>query len=280
MGAMELKLVERNISGRARSRVLLVLLESTLLVVALLGCWLLFLNVSGVTPYVGKAPSDIWRYLATDRAAAANRGLLLHASRTTLADATAGFVFGMTGAYLCSVAFVVSRGLYRVGLPVIVLVQSVPIVAMLPLLILIVGRGIGAAIAISAIVSFFPAFAIMSFGLRSMPVHALDLFRAYGASRTATLKLLRVPASMPAVFAAARFAAPSAVLGALLSEWLAIGRGLGNLMLLATTHFDFTQLWAAAVLIVTFAILLHAAIGAAESWAIRRFSYGMLAEHR
>lgn len=114
-------------------------------------------------------------------------------------------------------------------------------------------------------VVFFPSLVNTVFGLRSAPPHAVDLCRAYGASTWTTLRTVSLPSALPAVFASARIAVPSAVIGALLAEWLATGRGLGYQMLQDTSAFGYDDLWASAVVLCLASVALYALVGVVEA---------------
>jgi ABC-type nitrate/sulfonate/bicarbonate transport system permease component len=99
----------------------------------------------------------------------------------------------------------------------------------------------------------------------------MDLCQAYGAGRVKTLFKVQLPSALPALFASLRIAAPLALIGALLAEWLATGRGLGYLMLQSETLSNYNQLWAATALVTAFSFILYTAISAVEKRALARF---------
>ena len=96
--------------------------------------------------------------------------------------------------------------------------------------------------------------------------------RAYGASRTRTLFKVQIPSSLPALFASMRIAAPLALVGALLSEWLATGKGLGYSILQASALSDYNGLWSRVALVTIYSVVLYKVIGAVEVVVLRRFS--------
>jgi ABC-type nitrate/sulfonate/bicarbonate transport system permease component len=95
--------------------------------------------------------------------------------------------------------------------------------------------------------------------------------RAYNASSWTTLFKLRLPSALPSLFSSARIAAPGAMLGAVLAEWLATGQGLGYLMLEASTTSEFSQLWSGVVLITASSAVIYAVVGLVETPVLRRF---------
>jgi ABC-type nitrate/sulfonate/bicarbonate transport system permease component len=112
----------------------------------------------------------------------------------------------------------------------------------------------------------------VSLALRAVPQSALDLMRAYGASPYATLWRVQLPSAMPALFAAMRVAAPLALVGALLAEWLITGQGLGYLMLQAVTTFELDRMWAAVTIVTVASIVAYTLISALEQLALGRYS--------
>jgi ABC-type nitrate/sulfonate/bicarbonate transport system permease component len=101
-------------------------------------------------------------------------------------------------------------------------------------------------------------------GLRAAPEPALDLLRGYGAGRAAAVAKVRLPYALPSLFAAAKVAGPLAVLGAVLSEWLATGEGIGNYMVTAQGTARYTAVWASVVAVTVASVALYGAAGAIE----------------
>jgi len=127
---------------------------------------------------------------------------------------------------------------------------------------------------ISGIVTFFPALVNVTQALKSVPTHTIDLVTAYGGSPRMALTKVQFPASLPALFASMRIAAPLAIIGALLAEWLATGTGLGYLMLQSMSMFQIDQLWS-CVAIVTFAsVVLYGIISSIENVVLSRYAPG------
>lgn len=109
-------------------------------------------------------------------------------------------------------------------------------------------------------------------GLRSPPRYALDLVIVYGGGPASLLRKVRVPYALPALFASARVAGPSALLGAVVAEWLATGQGLGYQMVQAADSSQFTFLWAGVVVLTVFAFLVYNLVAVIERPVLSRFS--------
>lgn len=235
-----------------------------------LGAWWLFLKVFHIDPFIGKTPVDVWRFLTTAETADQTRTTLYHASLTTLRDAFIGLAAGTFAALTCAIAFNLSRSIEQTLMPMAMVLRSVPLVAMTPLIALIFGRGLLGVTVIAGIVTFFPTLVNVTLALRATPQASIDLCQAYGGSRMTTLRKVQLPSALPAVFASLRIAAPLALIGALLAEWLATGKGLGYLMLQSTTLSNYNMLWAATALVTAYSLLLYTAISGIENIVLQR----------
>jgi ABC-type nitrate/sulfonate/bicarbonate transport system permease component len=246
-------------------------------VVILLGTWWLFLIVFHIDHFIGKTPLDVWHFVTAKSTASApmsspTRGNLYPAARTTLRDAFVGLGAGTLAALVCSVVFNLRRSVEQTIMPIAMVLRSVPLVAMTPLITLIFGRGLMCVTVIAGIVTFFPTLVNVTLALRATPQASIDLFRAYGAGPFKTMRKAQFPNALPAVFASLRIAAPLALVGALLAEWLATGKGLGSLMLLSSPAGNYNMLWTAAVLITAFSMVLYTTISGIERLVLARFA--------
>jgi ABC-type nitrate/sulfonate/bicarbonate transport system permease component len=246
-------------------------LSMVIAIAVLLLIWLGFIKFFAINPIVAKSPLDVFRYLVTDSDAGAHWSSINSGLDQTLLDAGVGFIAGMVAAFVVATLFVLSKPAEAAFLPVAMIIRSVPLVAMTPVITLIFGRGLLGVTVVSAIVVFFPALVIIVFGLRSAPRQATDLCRAYGAGSWMTLRKVAFPSALPSIFAAARISVPGAIIGALLAEWLATGKGLGNQMLLDGSQFMYAELWSSVVVITVVSVLLYAFIGVLEAVVLARF---------
>jgi sulfonate transport system permease protein len=233
--------------------------------------WVAFIKALDLNSYFAKTPADVWDYLTQGASAAANRLQLWQAMVTTLRDASLGYVFGTLLALLAAMAVVTFRNVESTFMPVAVVLRSVPLVAMTPLIALAFGRGLVSVTVIAGIVTFFPTLVNVVSGLRSATSDSVLLLRAYGGSTWATLFKVRLPSALPSLFSSARIAAPGAILGAVLAEWLSTGQGLGYLMLEASTGSEFALLWSGVVLITVASALIYTIVGVIEIPVLKRF---------
>ena len=155
-------------------------------------------------------------------------------------------------------------------MPVALVTQTMPLVALTPLLVLLLGRGPGVILWITISVTFFPAFVTMAQGLLMVPPAALDVARAYGASKARQVRLVSIPASLPYLLAATRLTVPRALLGVMIAEWLATGTGLGNLLNQSRGYMDYGMIWSVAVVSVIISVALYQLVGLVETRLLSR----------
>ena len=225
-------------------RVLLPLLVIAGLVVA----WDIAIRLFAVPAYVVPTPASVGQALVRERAR------LLDNAIPTIVESVGGFALGNFVAIAAALAFVHSKALERALYPVAVAVRTLPIVAIAPIFVLLLGNGYAPKIAIAALITFFPTLVNMVEGLESADPQALELMHVLSASKTEIFRYVRWPSSLPYLFSAMRIASTSSVLGALVAEWIGTNKGLGYLIVLTTYDFRTALLYAAMV--VTSAIAL------------------------
>lgn len=235
------------------------------------GCVQLFLAL-GVSEVVLRDPLDVFRHLFTNDNAAESTTRLAEALAQTLPYTLAGMLAGLAFAALLAVAGTVWRGLGQTLLPLSLVSQSMPLVALTPLVVLVFGRGPATILVITVSVTFFPAFVTLAQGLALVPSTVLDVVRAYGGGRWRQMRLIALPWALPYLCAAARLAAPRAFLGVMIAEWLATGTGIGNLLNESRGMMDFGMIWSVTVVAIVIAVTLHAAVSAIERAVLRRFA--------
>lgn len=238
--------------------------------VVLLG-WVAALWVFDVSDYVGKGPGDVWTTLFEEEDSAALRGEIKTLLLRTLADAGIGFVAGMLLAIVLAVVVVRFRAMDSAVMPVALILQTVPLIALAPILILLVGRGYAIVAIMSAIVVLFPALVNISVGLRSVSPQLRDLVMVYGGSPTTVLLRVGFPSALPALFASIRIAVPGAMTGALLAEWLATGKGIGYAVVSAAGRSQNSRVWALVVAITLTSLLLYLIAQLVEAFVLSRF---------
>jgi sulfonate transport system permease protein len=240
----------------------------------LLAAWYGLIRLFDLNPFFAKDPDDVYQYLVAGPDAVEHRDALLEALGQTMGDAAGGYLVGTLAAAAVAIVVVLSRGIEQAVMPVAITLRSVPLVAMTPLIALIFGRGYLGVTAVVSIVVFFPTLVNVAVGLRSAPELACDVVRAAGGTPLTIMRKVRLPYALPAFFASARIAAPAAIGGATLAEWLATGRGLGNLLVISYSASDFNTLWSGAALIVAVSVVLYGLVGVTEGLVSVRMRQG------
>ena len=201
------------------------------------------------------------------------RNLLFHAA-VTAQSTLVGFVMGTVLGLVLSVCIVHSRTLDRALLPWIVASQSVPVLAIAPIVLVILGSFGFAGVAPKAVIAmylcFFPVTVAMVQGLRSPQVIETEMMHTYAASRWQALWMLRLPASLPFLFPALRVGIAAGLVGAMVAE-LPTGAqaGLGARLLTGSYYGQTVQIWSALVMAALLGLALTAAMAGIEKLALR-----------
>lgn len=219
--------------------------------------WWGLLAALQVPSLIAKTPWGVVDYLFLSNTAATAQERLLAALAETVPIAFIGMAAGLIFAFLLALSSQIVPAFTRALLPVALVTQTMPLVALTPLLVLIFGRGITLTLWVTISVTFFPAFVTMAQGLAMVPQAALDLPRAYGAGVVKRLTLVAIPASLPYLFAATRLTVPRALLGVMIAEWLATGTGLGNLLNQSRGYLDYGMIWTVAVVSVLLSVVFY-----------------------
>jgi NitT/TauT family transport system permease protein len=196
------------------------------------------------------------------------RNLLFHVGVTSAAT-LAGFAMGVALGLLIATAIVHSRTLDRGLFPWIVASQTVPVLAIAPIVIVILGNlgleGLLPKAIIAMWLCFFPVAVALAKGLRSPGVLELELLRTYAATRADTFWKLRVPASLPYLFPALRIGIAAALVGAIVGE-LPTGAqaGLGARLLTGSYYGNTIQIWSALVVAALLGLVLTGVVAVAE----------------
>lgn len=210
----------------------------------------------------------IWR-----SGAFSNRSLVYHAG-VTLLPTLLGFLIGAGLGILLAVGIVHNRAMDRSVMPWAIISQTIPIVALAPMIIVVLNaagiQGLLPKAIISAYLSFFPVVVGMVKGLRSPDAMQLDLLSTYNASPAQGLCKLRLPASVPYLFTSLKIAISAALVGAIVGELPVQQGGLGARMLAGSYYGQTAQIWAALVVAAAIAGLLVVGIGRVERRTLRR----------
>jgi NitT/TauT family transport system permease protein len=238
-------------------------LLSALGILAIIGYWELHVRLFNVPEFLVPAPSVVARSLVQEWPS------LQRNTGATLIESIGGFLAGNGVAILLAIVFVHSKPAERSLYPIAVAIRTVPIIAIAPILVLLFGNGYAPKIIIAALISFFPTLVNMVRGLESVEPNAVELMRVLSASPAQVFWKLRVPSSLPFLFAALKIAATSCVIGAIVSEWIGADTGLGYLITVSTFEFRTGLLYAAMVVGSAMALALFGAVILVERLVVR-----------
>jgi NitT/TauT family transport system permease protein len=206
---------------------------------ALFGLWEAYVRLADVRPLIAPPPSRVLAHLVT------NAGFYADNAATTVFEAGSGFVIALVAALAVASAMVHWSLVERASWPVIVLLQSTPVVVLAPVFIVWFGFGPWPKIVVAMLFTFVPFVSNAFTGLRSIDPDAERLLRSVDASRLQVFVLLRWPSALPALFAAARYCVSLALVGAVVGElYTGSSRGLGYQTRTAQARSLVDQLWA------------------------------------
>ena len=214
-----------------------------LILAGLLVAWELWTQLGDVPKWQLPAPSVIAQELVE------SRGLLWEHTQVTLLEVVLGMVAALlVGLFLASV-IAYSRIVERSVYPIIIASQTIPIIAIAPLLLIWVGYGIAPKIIVVALISFFPISVNTVDGLRSVDPDMVNMMRTLGASRWQIFTKLQVPSALPQMFSGIKIGIAVSVIGAVIGEWVGASSGLGYLMTYSQPLFLTARVFAAILVL-------------------------------
>jgi len=189
--------------------------------------------------------------------------------RVTMTEVLGGLVLGLTTAVVLGYVMAKSPALERLISPYVVASQSVPIVALAPLLVIWFGPGQFSKILVCALTIFFPMLVNTMVGVRSVDAGLIDLMRSLQATRWQTFAKLEVPSALPVLLGGLKVSVTLSVIGAVVGEFVAADRGLGFLINVARGNFDTPLMFVALFTLVVIAMALYLMVVLLESLALR-----------
>ncbi len=219
--------------------------------VGLLIAWEILVRVTGVPDYILPPPSRVVVVLIE------RFDLLAGEAVWTAAEMLIGLLLGLVLGGSLAIVFAASAGWRRWALPLVIVSQAIPVIAIAPLLVLWLGYGLASKVAMAALIIFFPVVSTLYDGLRRTDPGWLDLARTMGAGPRAILLQIRLPAALPAFASGARIAAAVAPIGAVIGEWVGASAGLGYLMTLSLARGQTALAFAALVLLCLLGLALY-----------------------
>ncbi len=212
--------------------------------------WQLVCSLGLIEGYMLPAPMDVLNAFVEDF------GQLMKHLKVTLIEAVIGLLFGVLLGFLVAVLMDAFEPLYKAFYPVIVLSQTIPTVAIAPLLVLWFGYEMLPKVILVVITTFFPIVVGLLNGFKSADVDELKLLKAMGASKLQIFLHIKFPGALGQFFAGLKISASYAVVGAVISEWLGGFEGLGVYMTRVKKAFAFDKMFAVIFMISIVSLLL------------------------
>lgn len=237
-------------------------IPAVVFILLVLAVWEGVIKLFLVPEYLVPAPSVVLARLVSMKSV-----LFAHTAVTAMESAL-GFVLGASFGIMLAVAFVNSRTMEMGVYPYAIALKTVPIVAIAPLLVVWFGNGILPKVIVSAIISFFPVVVNTTKGLRNVDPEAFDLFDSMSASRRQVFFKLRVPLSLPYLFAALRISSTLAVIGAIVGEFSGSDRGLGFFIMISSHRLETVDMFVGILLSSFLGILFFYSVALVERLVI------------
>jgi NitT/TauT family transport system permease protein/putative hydroxymethylpyrimidine transport system permease protein len=245
-------------AGKSRWLAPLALAVGLLAIWQIAASWGLLADALSIKSFLVPSPSEIANSLWLDRS------LLGSAALTTLVEVVAGFAIAVVAGVGLALLIHRSDSARRAIYPLLVGSQTIPIIAIAPILVVWFGFGLGPKLAIIALVCFFPITVNCMDGLRRSDLEQIRLVRSLGASKGQVLSWVEVPTALPSFFSGAKIAAAVSVIGAVFAEWSGSDAGLGYLIQISSAQLLTARMFAAIVVLSGIAIALFWAVGAIE----------------
>ena len=245
---------------RNRPQILLI----PLVFVVFVGAWEWVVRAWNIPAFLVPAPSTVAGALARG----VRSGLYLANFWVTLCEALLGFVIAAASGIMVGAVIAQFRLAEQTFYPYLVALQTLPKIAIAPLIIVWFGFGISSKVIIAATVAFFPVLVNVIVGLKTIDPAKLDLMRSLRASRWQTFRLVTFPNALPFVFAGLDIAIVFSVLGAIVGEFVGAQKGLGNLILQFNFSLDIAGVFAVLILLSVMGVALHLTMQAVQRHVI------------
>ncbi|MCH3942524.1 MAG: ABC transporter permease [Atopobiaceae bacterium] len=230
----------------------------TVTALVIIGVWQAVCSLGLVPDFMLPGPVDVVRALADDAL------LLLAHSATTLAEAALGLAIGVALGFAIACLMDRFETVYRALDPLVTVSQTIPTVAIAPLLVLWFGYGILPKVVLVVITTFFPITVALASGFKSVDPDVLDLMRTMDATRWQVFRYAKLPAAAGQFFGGLRISATYAIVGAVIAEWLGGASGLGVYMTRVRKSFSYDRMFAAIIVISALSLALMKGVDALQ----------------
>ena len=235
---------------------------NSLVALALIVLWELLITVFAVPQYLVPSPLTVF-WTSVDQ-----WQLLLNHMLVTLVEVAAGFLSAAVLGIAAAVLLSYSEWLRRLLMPVLVLSQTIPKIAIAPLLLIWFGYGMAPKIIITFLICFFPVVISALTGFVSLEKEVQILARSMGASPSHMFAKFRFPSALPFIFSGLKVSITLAVVGAIVGEFVGSDRGLGYLLLVANSNLDTPLLFSSLIVLTIIGMLLFYFVETIERWSI------------
>jgi NitT/TauT family transport system permease protein len=251
------------LGNRLKANMHLVLIAAIFL--AFVVCWELSLYLLGIPDYLIPQPRQILVALVRGF----GRGLYWTNGWVTLTESLAGFAVGSATGIVLGTLIAQFRMVEKVVYPFLVAFQTMPKIALAPLLILWFGFGMASKVAIAAMVGFFPVLVNVIVGLQSTDRDQIDLLRSLSATRWQIFQKLQLPSSLPYLFAGLDVALVFSILGAIVGEFIGATHGLGALIMQMNLNLDVAGVFSVLIILSAMGVGGHLLM----QWIQRRVTF-------
>ena len=228
----------------------------------LVGVWAAVCGFGAVPAYMLPSPGAVFGAFVSEFP------VMMRQAAVTLTEAFAGLGIGIALAFVFASLMDRFSFLYRALYPILVITQTIPTIAVAPLLILWMGYEMQPKIALVVLTTFFPITVALLDGFKSVDPDAVSLLRSMGAGRGQVFRYLKLPASLPQFFSGLKISASYAIVGAVIAEWLGGFHGLGVYMTKVKKAYAFDKMFAVILLIVAISLLLMALVALTERFSM------------
>jgi len=243
-------------------------LPSFAAVLGLIVCWQALVMIFHVPSWLLPAPSAIWMEFVKQS------HLLGKHIVVTATGALGGLVLGAACGLILAVLMVQSRLLARILMPLLVIDQSVPKLALAPIFVIWFGTGMMTRVVIAMVISFFPVVINTIRGMTTVDRRVNDLMTTISASRWNVMTKVQLPNAVPYIFSGLKVAVPLSIIGAVVAEFMQSDSGLGYIVLVAVGNVNTPMVFVAVLLMALLSLVLFAVISAFEWLLLRgRFNY-------
>jgi NitT/TauT family transport system permease protein len=244
-----------------------------LTILGFVGAWQLLVMLFNVPTWLLPSPVTIWAEFLKD-ASMLGRHIV-----ATGIGAVGGLIIGSLAGIALAILMVQSRLLERILMPLLVIDQSIPKLALAPIFVIWFGAGMASRIFIAIVISFFPMIVNAVRGMKSVDTRVNQLMETLSATQWNILIKIRMPNAVPYIFVGLKVAVPLAIIGAVVAEFMQADSGLGYVVLIAVGNVNTPLVFVAVLLMATLSLSLFAVVSVMEALILRRrFAYLALAD--